>query len=67
MQLITMQLTKIAIVIESVYSMDGDIAPIQEILNIATMFHSVVIVDEAHGFGVFGTRHKCYNSTNNPT
>jgi 8-amino-7-oxononanoate synthase len=45
----------IAILIESVYSMDGDTAPVQAILDVAASYHSVVVVDEAHGFGVFGS------------
>lgn len=44
----------VLIVIESVYSMDGDIAPMKEILDLAESNGAVVIVDEAHGLGVFG-------------
>lgn len=44
----------VLIVIESVYSMDGDIAPMKEILDLAESKGAVVIVDEAHGLGVFG-------------
>ena len=44
----------IVILIESVYSMDGDIAPVREILDLAASYQSLVVVDEAHGFGVFG-------------
>lgn len=42
------------IAIESLYSMDGDVAPIQEIAEIAEKFNAHLIVDEAHAFGVFG-------------
>eukprot|EP00592_Proboscia_alata_P005066 CAMPEP_0194375244 /NCGR_PEP_ID=MMETSP0174-20130528/23710_1 /TAXON_ID=216777 /ORGANISM="Proboscia alata, Strain PI-D3" /LENGTH=476 /DNA_ID=CAMNT_0039155301 /DNA_START=58 /DNA_END=1484 /DNA_ORIENTATION=- len=42
------------VVVESVYSMDGDVAPLQQILETAQTFGAVVIVDEAHGLGVFG-------------
>lgn len=42
------------IVIEGVYSMDGDQAPIAEILVMATKFDAFVVVDEAHSLGVFG-------------
>jgi 8-amino-7-oxononanoate synthase len=42
------------IVIESVYSMDGDRAPVNEIFQIALQYQACVIVDEAHGLGVFG-------------
>jgi len=42
------------IVVEGVYSMDGDEAPIQEILSLAQRFDAQVIVDEAHSLGVLG-------------
>lgn len=42
------------IAIESLYSMDGDFAPIQEIAEIAEKYNAHLIVDEAHAFGVFG-------------
>ncbi len=44
----------IFVVIESVYSMDGDISPIGEVLNLSSKYKARVIVDEAHGLGVFG-------------
>ncbi|REC78432.1 pyridoxal phosphate-dependent aminotransferase family protein [Chryseobacterium elymi] len=42
------------IAIESLYSMDGDLAPIQEIAALAKKYDAALIVDEAHAFGVFG-------------
>lgn len=45
---------KIFVVIESVYSMDGDIAPIDEILKLKDKYGFVLVADEAHAFGVFG-------------
>jgi 8-amino-7-oxononanoate synthase len=42
------------IVVESVYSMDGDIAPLREILDVAMQWNAMVVVDEAHGLGVYG-------------
>jgi len=42
------------IAIESLYSMEGDFAPIQEIASIAGKYKASLIVDEAHAFGVFG-------------
>lgn len=44
----------IFIVIESVYSMSGNVAPIQEIVEIAKQFKAQVIIDEAHSVGIFG-------------
>ena len=54
----------IVILIESVYSMDGDIAPVREVLDLAESYQSWVVVDEAHGFGVFGTSDDDMNSSN---
>ncbi|CAB9499088.1 8-amino-7-oxononanoate synthase [Seminavis robusta] len=45
---------KVLIVVESVYSMDGDVAPLREMLDLAHKFGALVLVDEAHGIGVFG-------------
>ncbi|HYN38575.1 MAG TPA: aminotransferase class I/II-fold pyridoxal phosphate-dependent enzyme, partial [Rhodospirillales bacterium] len=42
------------IAIESVYSMDGDIAPVAELHALARAREAVLIVDEAHGTGIFG-------------
>jgi 8-amino-7-oxononanoate synthase len=42
------------IAIESIYSMDGDSAPLKEIIELATAYKAQVIVDEAHAVGVFG-------------
>jgi len=41
-------------IVESVYSMDGDISPLVEIVKICEKNDSLLIVDEAHGVGVFG-------------
>lgn len=46
----------IFIAIESIYSMDGDKAPLKEILNISTQYKAALIVDEAHAVGVFGEK-----------
>ncbi|MED5302647.1 MAG: pyridoxal phosphate-dependent aminotransferase family protein [Bacteroidota bacterium] len=42
------------IVIESVYSMDGDSPDIEEVFNLAEKFGAGVMVDEAHGTGLTG-------------
>jgi 8-amino-7-oxononanoate synthase len=42
------------LVIESVYSMDGDIAPLPDLTVVAREYDAVMIVDEAHATGAFG-------------
>jgi 8-amino-7-oxononanoate synthase len=42
------------IVVESLYSMNGDVAPLKEISTIAKENKAYLIVDEAHACGVFG-------------
>lgn len=44
----------IFVAIESVYSMDGDCAPLKEISNLCNTYNVNLIVDEAHATGVFG-------------
>lgn len=44
----------IFVAIESIYSMDGDVAPLKEISKICTAHNAYLIVDEAHATGVFG-------------
>jgi 5-aminolevulinate synthase len=41
---------------ESVYSMDGDIAPIGEILDVAEAHGAITYLDEVHGVGLYGPR-----------
>ena len=46
--------TQTWIVIESVYSMDGDIAPVADLLALTEKYDAMLVVDEAHATGIFG-------------
>jgi len=42
------------IVVDGIYSMSGDIAPLPDILDLADRYNAAVMVDDAHSFGVLG-------------
>lgn len=44
----------IYVAVESLYSMDGDLAPLKEIAALCVKYNAHLIVDEAHSGGVFG-------------
>lgn len=44
------------VVVESVYSMDGDLAPLREIASLCKRYSANLVVDEAHATGVVGER-----------
>lgn len=44
------------IVIDGVFSMDGDLAPVKKLLEIAEQYDALLMIDDAHGFGVLGNQ-----------
>lgn len=44
------------IVFESVYSMDGDISPIEDIIALAKKYNALSFLDEVHAIGMYGPR-----------
>jgi len=48
----------ILIVNDGVFSMDGDLAPVPEIVDLATKYNALVMIDDAHGTGVVGPKGK---------
>ena len=56
----------IIVIVESLYSMEGSIAPIKEITEICKKYNIELIVDEAHAIGVLGPEGKglAYNFSN---
>lgn len=44
------------VLVESVYSMDGDVAPLSDLLRVCEEEGALLLVDEAHGVGLYGDR-----------
>lgn len=44
----------VIVAVESVYSMDGDTAPLSELVTLCERYDAQLIVDEAHATGIFG-------------
>jgi len=45
---------RILVATESVFSMDGDLCPLREIVDLTEQHDALLLLDEAHGFGVLG-------------
>jgi len=47
---------RIVVAVDAVYSMDGDLAPLPQLLELAQRYDAVLVVDEAHSTGVLGPK-----------
>lgn len=55
MMLQVRQETRAVVVVESIYSVLGDAAPLRELAQLCARFDALLLVDEAHGLGVSGS------------
>ena len=46
---------QIFVAVESVYSMDGDVAPLRKVADLCDQYGAALLVDEAHATGVYGS------------
>jgi 7-keto-8-aminopelargonate synthetase-like enzyme/acyl-CoA synthetase (AMP-forming)/AMP-acid ligase II/acyl carrier protein len=51
---VRMKYRRVLLVVEGVYSMDGDLTPLQEIIALKKKYKAIVFLDEAHSFGTMG-------------
>ncbi|EGA91250.1 8-amino-7-oxononanoate synthase [Planococcus donghaensis MPA1U2] len=54
------QFENIFVIIESAYSMSGDLAPLKEMIHLKKMHKFYLYVDEAHTFGIYGDKGQGY-------
>lgn len=59
------QFNNALIVSESVFSMDGDIADIKKLIELKNKYDCLLMIDEAHAFGVFGENLQGVSAQNN--
>lgn len=52
----TSQAKRKLVIVDAVFSMDGDIAPLPQILALCERYDAYLMVDDAHGFGVLGAQ-----------
>lgn len=45
------------IVVDGVFSMDGDIAPLSQLVELAKLYDCLLMIDDAHGTGILGNGH----------
>ncbi|TXI42541.1 MAG: 8-amino-7-oxononanoate synthase, partial [Nitrosomonas sp.] len=53
-RLATVQARRKLVISDAVFSMEGDIAPIQRLIALCERYHAWLLLDDAHGFGVLG-------------
>ncbi len=44
------------VITDAVFSMDGDIAPVRQLIRLCEQYDAMLLLDDAHGFGVLGSR-----------
>ena len=59
------QFNNAIIISESVFSMDGDIADIKKLVELKKKYNCLLMIDEAHAFGVFGDNLQGISAQNN--